>query len=112
MSIFFYTTEGQTIAPYENIEVENCQVIGRANGVTKKEALSNLLKENPWIIHAGFVPSELIVKQLLTDKLRDDIKTLLECLWNDEEKHYEESEDKSSHIFGIMKKLKSAIVAS
>lgn len=28
-----YTTEGHTIAPNENVEVENCQVLGCATGI-------------------------------------------------------------------------------
>lgn len=59
-----YTTEGQTIAPNENIEVENCQVLGCAFGHNAYEAQENLLKENPWIIKANFKKSEFIVKQL------------------------------------------------
>lgn len=64
----FYTREGHTIAPNENIEVENCQLLGTAKGKDEVEAKENLLKENPWIIEAGFAPSEFIVRQLLTEK--------------------------------------------
>lgn len=59
-----YTTEGHTIAPNENVEVENCQVLGRVYGKDEKEAQANLLEENPWILKAGFSPSRFIVKQL------------------------------------------------
>lgn len=59
-----YTTEGYTIAPNENVEVENCQVLGRALGNNPDEAKDNLLKDNPWIIKAGFVPTEFIIRQL------------------------------------------------
>lgn len=59
-----YTTEGCTIAPNENIEVENCQVLGCAFGHDADEAQYNLLKESLWIIEAGFDKSEFIVKQL------------------------------------------------
>lgn len=62
----FYTTEGYTIAPTEDYEVENCQVLGCAFGINKNEAKDNLLKENPWIVEAGFNESEFIVRQLLT----------------------------------------------
>ncbi len=50
----FYTTEGQTYAPNDSIEVENCQVLGTANGSNESEAQENLLNENPWITEAGF----------------------------------------------------------
>lgn len=62
-----YTTEGHTIAPNENIEIENCQVLGIAKGKDKEEAKDNLLKENPWITEAGFYRSEFIIRQLAAD---------------------------------------------
>lgn len=62
-----YTTEGYTIAPNENVEVENCQVLGCVCGNNAAEAEDNLLKENPWIAEAGFNRSEFIVRQLLSD---------------------------------------------
>lgn len=62
-----YTTEGYTIAPNENVEVENCQVLGCVWGNNAAEAEDNLLKENPWIAEAGFNRSEFIVRQLLSD---------------------------------------------
>lgn len=60
-----YTTEGHTIAPNENVEVENCQVLGCASGKNKDEAKNNLLKKNPWISEAGFNSSEFIVRQIV-----------------------------------------------
>ena len=40
----FYTTEGYTYPPKEDMEIENCQVLGRAYGETAKEAKVNLLQ--------------------------------------------------------------------
>ena len=59
-----YTTEGHTIAPNINIEVENCQILGEACGNNPDEAKDNLLKDNPWIIEAGFSPTEFVIRQL------------------------------------------------
>ena len=59
-----YTTEGHTIAPNEDVEVENCQMLGIAKGKDRVEAQDNLLKDNPWIIEAGFAPTEFIIRQL------------------------------------------------
>ena len=61
-----YTTEGHTIAPNEDVEVENCQVLGIAKGKDKAEAIANLLRENPWISKAGFAPTEYIIRQLVS----------------------------------------------
>ena len=59
-----YTTEGYAIAPNEDVEVENCQLLGCAYGHDVKEAVRNLLDENPWILEAGFNKSEFIIRQL------------------------------------------------
>lgn len=61
-----FTTEGHTIAPSENYEVENCQLLGEAFGDNPEEAKETLLKENPWIIEAGFAPSKFIIKRMAT----------------------------------------------
>lgn len=61
-----YTTEGHTIAPNEDVEVENCQVLGLAFGNNPEEAKDNLMRDNPWIGEAGFEESKFIVRQLLT----------------------------------------------
>lgn len=61
-----YTTQGYTIAPNEDVELENCQVLGRAFGNNPNEAKDNLIKENPWIVKAGFDESEFIIARLAT----------------------------------------------
>ena len=61
----FYTTEGFTQAPDGN-DIENCQLLGRAYGKDKHDALSNLLKENPWIKERRFEPCETICKELVS----------------------------------------------
>ena len=60
----FVTNEGQTIAPNENIEIHNSQVIGFAKGMNEEEALKNLLKENSWIWDSGFNVAEFIGHEL------------------------------------------------
>ena len=102
----FYTTEGQTYAPNDSIEVENCQVLGTASGRNESEAQENLLNENPWITEAGFDSAEFLVRQILTNEQRNDINVLIDYLWADEERHFEESEDKENHIFNVLKRLK------
>ena len=59
-----YTTEGVTIAPNENCLVENCQVLGCAVGKDPQSAIENLLRENQWIIEAGFSKDKFITRQL------------------------------------------------
>lgn len=102
----FYTTEGHTDAPNNNIEVENCQVLGMMRGGNESEALDNLLNENPWITEAGFNSAEFFVRQILTNEQRNDINVLVDYLRTDEERHFEKSEDKENHIFNVLKRLK------
>ena len=104
-----FTTEGHTTAPDEKVEVENCQVLGRARGNNRDEAKKNLLKDNPWIAEAGFDSSEFVVVQLLSDEERVAIKEVLDYLWDDEERHYEESGRPANHIFPVLKRLKESV---
>lgn len=60
----FYTPEGYTIAPNENVCVDSCQMLGIAKGKNEREAKNNLLKENSWIVEAGFDPTEFMIRQL------------------------------------------------
>ena len=101
----FYTTEGYTEVP-NNIEIENCQVLGTVRGCNESEAQENLMNENPWITEAEFDPAEFIVRQILTNEQRNDINVLVDYLWEDEKRHIEESEDKENHIFNVLKRLK------
>ena len=102
----FYTTEGHTDAPNDSIEVENCQVLGIVKGNNESEVQEQLLNENPWITEAGFDPAEFLARQILTNEQHNDIIMLVDYLWEDEERHYEESEDKDNHIFNVLKRLK------
>lgn len=65
-NFIFYTTEGFTQDPNGN-DIENCQMLGIAKGKDKVEAKENLLKDSPWILEAGFAPTEFIIRQLAAD---------------------------------------------
>lgn len=62
----FYTTEGETIAPNQDVDVENCQLLGFSKGENKDNALILLLSNNPWIIESGFDPSKINVVQIVS----------------------------------------------
>lgn len=64
-NFIFYTIEGKTIAPNEDYDINNCQVLGFAEGRDSSAALSNLLIDNPWIIKAGFNQYEIIWREVL-----------------------------------------------
>ncbi len=82
-------------------------MLGIVRGSNENEAQKNLLNENPWITEAGFAPEEFFIKQILTIEQRNDINVLIDYLWADEERHFEESENKENHIFNILKRLKA-----
>lgn len=62
----FYTTEGQTLAPDINYDVENCQVLGFARGDNATQAEENLLNAYSWITEAGFSREYIISRQVVT----------------------------------------------
>jgi len=59
----FYTPQGFTQDPRGN-DIENCQLLGRAFGKSKSQAMESLLNENTWIINQGYNPNEIICKAL------------------------------------------------
>lgn len=62
----FITSEGETIAPNENVEINNMQVIGMVeNAIDKDDALKILLKENSWIWDSGFNVAEFIAYEII-----------------------------------------------
>lgn len=63
--------KGYTTVPNEDLEVDNCHVIGIACGDTEEEALAALLADNPWILPAGFNPNFFICRQLASHEPLD-----------------------------------------
>lgn len=64
-SYIFITSEGLTYQPgSEEIEpdIENCQVIGFAQGTNEKKAFDNLIEENQYLFETTF--DELICMEL------------------------------------------------
>lgn len=105
----FYTPEGHTDAPNDKVEVENCQLLGMAEGKDVSEAKKNLLLDNPWISEAGFDLSACFVKQLFTDEQQSDIKMLIEYILTNKERWFEEGEKKEKQILNSISRLKGNI---
>ena len=76
----FFTPEGTTIAPNANIEVENCQLLGRVRASCVDEARIILLEENPWIEEAGFSTGDLIQEQIITEEQLSSIQEIIKLL--------------------------------
>lgn len=104
-----YTMEGQTMAPNTYVNVENCQVLGHAMGISSDNAIDNLFDDNPWIETAGFDKSECLGVQILSNTQKDDISTVLDYLWKDEYTHYQESHYVKNHIFRVIKRLRDMV---
>lgn len=103
----FYSAEGETLAPNIDVVIENCQVLGSTRASDIKHARKFLQQENPWINGAGFDMAKTITKQVLTEEQKADIMTIVDYLWVDEKKHYEELNQSQDHIFSIIKRLKA-----
>lgn len=105
----FYTPEGYTYPPTGNEDVENCQVLGREYGKTSKEAHKNLTKNHPWIKKCGFDIDETICEQLLTEETRQDIRTVIQYLIENESKHHQEIGKPQEHIYRTLQRLKEVV---
>lgn len=79
----FFTSEGQTVAPNGDAEIENCQILGRAKGKNALEARENLLADNEWISEAHFNPAKFWSVQVLTEAQRADIQALAKWVLHD-----------------------------
>jgi len=102
----FYTFEGSTIAP-NNEDVENLQILGIESGLHANDALEKLLTDNKWIEKSGFSKNKIKSHVIVSVSFQNDVQTLIDYLWNDEERHFEESEQNDNHIFKILQRLKN-----
>ena len=102
----FYTVEGSTKGPNGN-EIENCQVLGRLQAKNERLAKQLLLQDNPWIIESGFNPANIIAKQIFTEDQKKDIETVVEYLWEDEQRHCQELSYPKWHIYKVLRRLKN-----
>lgn len=93
----FYTLEGYTESPTGK-ECENIQLLGFESGSNKKAAKKNLIENRNWIEELDFDIDEIESKQLLSDENKQDIKTVIEYLWDDEIKHFEEELSSNTEI--------------
>ncbi len=52
--------------------------------------------------------SDIIVKQLFTEEQKADIKAMVDYLWEDEHKHFQELHYPKEHIYRIIKCMRSS----
>ena len=101
----FYTFEGYTESP-SNKECENIQLLGFECGKDKVDAKQKLVETRGWLKKLDFDVNEIESRQLLTEENKKCIKAIVEYLWKDEEKHFEESGCPKNHIYDTLKQLK------
>lgn len=105
----FYTFEGFTQSPNKT-DCENLQILGFEKAENLEVAKEHLLVNNDWISRYGFDTEKILSKKILTEESLASIKTVVDYLWEDEEKDYEEylasGGNVGNHIFKHLKKLK------
>lgn len=105
----FYTFEGFTQSP-DKTECENLQILGFEKAENLEIAKKCLLVNNDWILKYGFDTEKILSKKILTEESLASIKTVVDYLWEDEEKDYEEylasGGNVDNHIFKHLRKLK------
>lgn len=105
----FYTDQGYTISPNGN-ELESLQILGIEDGKSEEDALNNLFNNNEWILESGFSKESIKCNAIFNSKVLGKIEVVLEYLWKDEEKHFEESklneEDVFGHIYNHLRNIK------
>lgn len=105
----FYTFEGFTQSPNKT-DCENLQILGFEKAENLEVAKEHLLVNNDWISKYGFDTEKILSKKILTEESLVSIKTVVDYLWEDEEKKYEEclatNRDVDNHIFKHLRKLK------
>lgn len=63
VEFIFYTTKGFSQAP-NGKDIENCQMLGRAYGSDKDEALQALCNANPWIEENDYDKEKIVGAKL------------------------------------------------
>ena len=103
----FITTEGETLAPNPNQEIENCQVLGIVDSDNKAEAINKLLSENQWLQNSGFDISQSRCLQILTESIRSDILAIIDYLSEYELNAHgvQQSKNMSGSIIKILNRL-------
>lgn len=103
----FYTYEGYTFSP-DNTRVSNAQILGAANGKNVNDAMTKLIKSNPWIEEKGFDREKIKHYKIIDNQIANNLKTLIDYMWDDEQNHFEEYDEvkPKDHIYLKLKKLK------
>jgi hypothetical protein len=104
----FYTHDSFSTAPNgENIK--NLKILGIEKGNSKENAVQNLLDNNKWIEVNDFNEDNIKCLAIMKPEILEKINKVIEYLWVDEEKHWEECEYTDDHIFQALKEIKTIL---
>ena len=104
---FFYTDEGYTVSP-NNTDLDSLQILGIESGQTLQEGMNKLIENNHWIVENNFKIENIKYRIVINHQDIDNLKSIIDYLWDDEEKHFKETDAKGkrTHIFLKLKALK------
>lgn len=101
-----FTPEGSTYAPNFDVDIDNCQLLGRITAHSVSEAMQNFCKENKWIKEAQFDENNFIVEQIVSCTQKEEILRVIDYLWDNEMKSFQELDYPNNHIFNSLIKLR------
>ena len=62
----FYTGEGYTMSP-NNLQIENCQVLGWSQGENEQQAFNAFVKENKFLKKYKY--KQIVCQEIMKDKI-------------------------------------------
>ncbi len=100
MNYIVYITEGYTELPAGN-EVENCQIVNFVENshFSRSEVLEHTATE------LNLRQDKMNALGYVDETHIEAIRRIINYLWDDEEKHYEEAGNKNGHIYEDIKML-------
>ena len=104
-----YSSEGYTEGPNEEVEVDNCQLLGRVFGDSALEAEIKLCQENRWIKECGFRLHKTTTVQILTEAQRKDVETVVDYLLSKEMADFYDNHFPENHIANVLLRLKKMV---
>lgn len=100
---------GLYLSPKENKKVESCRLLGRACEIDVLDVLNHLEKSCPRIKDCGYNIEESVSKQVFTDDMKRDIRTVIKYLMDNEFKQYQESDQQKECIYHSSQRLKVSV---
>lgn len=106
---FIFHTDAKNAENYPHTQINGLHILGLEKGKNEQEALDSFLNNNR-LIRDGELPIDNIKsKVLLTPETVRNISILIDYLWEDEYRHWEELECPGEHVFMVLKQIKESL---